>query len=45
LMGQSATPVHVLTCLAAFESALLAAGAKINPGKAQAAARARLGLA
>ncbi len=45
LMGQSATPVHVLTCLAAFESALLAAGAKINPGKAQAAARTRLGLA
>jgi alanine-glyoxylate transaminase/serine-glyoxylate transaminase/serine-pyruvate transaminase len=45
LMGQSATPVHVLTCLAAFESALQAAGAKINPGKAQAAARARLGLA
>lgn len=44
LMGQSATPVHVLTCLAAFESALLAAGAKINAGKAQLAARARLGL-
>ena len=45
LMGQSASPVHVLTCLAAFESALQAGGAKINAGKAQAAARSRLGLA
>ena len=42
LMGQSATDTHVLTCLAALESALLEAGATIRGGKAQAAARASL---
>jgi len=42
LMGQSATPSHVLTCLAALESALSAIGASIETGRAQAAARAAL---
>ena len=42
LMGQSASPTHVLTCLAAIESALQGAGAAINLGKAQSAARALL---
>jgi len=44
LMGQSATPAHVLTCLSAFESALQSAGAAVSVGKAQPAARAALGL-
>jgi len=44
LMGQSATPAHVLTCLAAFESVLQGAGAAVSLGKAQPAARATLGL-
>jgi alanine-glyoxylate transaminase/serine-glyoxylate transaminase/serine-pyruvate transaminase len=43
LMGQSATPSHVLTCLAALESALSAVDASIETGRAQAAARAVLG--
>jgi alanine-glyoxylate transaminase/serine-glyoxylate transaminase/serine-pyruvate transaminase len=42
LMGQSATPTTVLTCLAALESALQSAEAPIKPGFAQAAARAAL---
>ena len=44
LMGQSATPTHVLTCLAAIESTLQSAGGAISLGKAQPAARAALGL-
>jgi alanine-glyoxylate transaminase/serine-glyoxylate transaminase/serine-pyruvate transaminase len=42
LMGQSATKTHVLTCLAALESALLTVGVAIQPGAAQAAARSAL---
>ena len=42
LMGQSATPRHVLTCLSALESALLAAGAKVPAGAGVAAAREAL---
>jgi alanine-glyoxylate transaminase/serine-glyoxylate transaminase/serine-pyruvate transaminase len=42
LMGQSATPRHVLSCIAALESALIAAGADIPPGAGSAAARAVL---
>ncbi len=45
LMGQSATPAHVMACLSAVESALQAAGASIAVGRAQPAARAALGLA
>jgi alanine-glyoxylate transaminase/serine-glyoxylate transaminase/serine-pyruvate transaminase len=44
LMGQSASPMHVLTCLAAIESALQSAGASIAVGMAQPAARKVLGL-
>ncbi|MSO73049.1 MAG: alanine--glyoxylate aminotransferase family protein [Rhodospirillaceae bacterium] len=42
LMGQSATADHILKCLDALESGLLDAGAKVNAGKAQAAARSAL---
>ncbi len=42
LMGQSATPRHVLTCLSALESGLIAAGAKASAGAAVSAARAAL---
>ncbi len=43
VMGQSATPAHVLTCLSALESALTDAGsAPLSPGRAIAAARAVL---
>ncbi len=44
LMGQSASPMHVLTCLSAIESALQSAGASIAIGKAQPTARKVLGL-
>ncbi len=39
LMGQSATPRHVLGCLGALEGALASAGVKIPAGDAVAAAR------
>ncbi len=39
LMGASSTPNHVTLCLAALEGTLAAAGAKINRGVAQDAAR------
>lgn len=40
LMGQSATPKHVHTCLSALESVLTDLGAPINRGEATAAAEA-----
>ena len=43
LMGQSATPRHVLGCLGALEGALAAAGVKIPAGAGVAAARRVLG--
>ena len=43
VMGQSATPQHVLTCIGALESALIAAGARIPAGAGVRAARTALG--